>query len=89
MGLKRRLEYIFLIFTLLFLALLGYNLYSSYIFKHDPLPKSYLMRIENKEKEVLKRMQESTTDLLLGFQSSLQIRYREDSMDLHPSTGEK
>jgi len=58
MGLKRRLEYIFLIFTLLFLALLGYNLYSSYIFKHDPLPKSYLMRIENKEKEVLKRMQE-------------------------------
>jgi len=53
---KKRLEIFFIVMILASVALLGINYYKDYSFKHNPLPKSYLKRITNKEKDVLAHM---------------------------------
>jgi len=37
-------------------AILGFNYYNSYTFKHNPLPQSYIDKIDAKEQEVLEHM---------------------------------
>lgn len=57
MKFKNRLEHLFITMIILALTLLGYNFYRSYTFKHNPLPQSYIQKIEQKEQEVLLKMQ--------------------------------
>lgn len=66
--LSKRLELLFLTIIILALSLLGYNYYKSYSFKHNPLPKSYLERIDKKEQDVLAHMQKN-----FGFQVEFPI----------------
>ena len=66
--LSKRLELLFLTIIILALSLLGYNYYKSYSFKHNPLPKSYLERIDKKEQDVLAHMQRN-----FGFQVEFPI----------------
>ncbi len=56
---KKRLEIIFIIITLLALAILGTNYYSSYSFKNSDIPQSYKQLIKDKEQEVLQNMQKN------------------------------
>jgi len=56
---KKRLEIFFIVMILASVALLGINYYKDYSFKHNPLPKSYLKRITNKEKDVLAHMEKN------------------------------
>jgi len=55
----KRLELFFLTIILVAGAVLGLNYYNSYSFKHNPLPKTYLEKIKNKEKDVLNHMQKN------------------------------
>jgi len=57
--LNKKLELLFLTIIILALSILGFNYYKSYSFKHNPLPKEYLERISNKEKDVLTHMQKN------------------------------
>ena len=66
--LSKKLELLFLTIIILSLSLLGYNYYKSYSFKHNPLPKSYLERIDKKEQDVLSHMQKN-----FGFQVEFPI----------------
>jgi len=61
--LNKKLELFFLSTIIIALSILVFNYYKSYTFKHNPLPKSYLNRIENKKKDVLAHMQKN-----FGFQ---------------------
>ena len=56
---QKRLEKIFIAVIGLSLALLAYNYYSSYSFKHNDIPQSYKLQIANKEQEVLQNMQKN------------------------------
>jgi len=60
---KKKLEIFFIMMMVSALAVLGFNYYRSYTFKHNPLPDSYLKRIANKERDILKHMQKK-----FGFQ---------------------
>ncbi|MDB2562430.1 SprT-like domain-containing protein [Sulfurimonas sp.] len=54
---KKKLEFIFISIILLAASFLGFNIYSSYTFKNNDLPKAYKERIDHKVKEVLQNMQ--------------------------------
>ena len=56
---QKRLERIFIAVIGLSLALLAYNYYSSYSFKHNDIPQSYKLQIAEKEQEVLQNMQKN------------------------------
>ncbi|QOP40776.1 SprT-like domain-containing protein [Sulfurimonas marina] len=56
---KKSLEKIFIFMIVFFGAILAYNAYSSYAFKHNPLPQSYVDAIGNKQSEVLRKMQKN------------------------------
>jgi len=56
---KKRLELFFLIVIIIAVTTLGINFYKSYSFKHNQLPKEYLKRITDKEKDILSNMQKS------------------------------
>ena len=58
-NLKRKLELSFLVLILFAAAFLGVNYYKSYSFKHNPLPRAYIERIENKERDILKHMRKN------------------------------
>ena len=53
---KNSLQNIFVSITFTALLFLSYNLYKSYSFKHQPLPKSFQNRLHIKEQEVLNNM---------------------------------
>ena len=55
--LKKKLEFIFLLVIFSAIAILTYNYYKSYTFKHNDIPNSYKERIHLKELEVLTKMQ--------------------------------
>ena len=55
----KKLELLFLGIVFLSLTILGYNLYSDYNFKHNPLPKETLQKIKAKEEDVLNHMQKN------------------------------
>jgi len=55
----KKLEYLFILLILSALSFLAFNYYQDYTFKHNPLPKSYMKRIENKEKDILQNMQKN------------------------------
>jgi len=59
----KKLEIFFLAIIIVAGTALGLNYYNSYLFKHNPLPKTYLEKIRNKEKDVLNHMQKN-----FGFQ---------------------
>jgi len=65
---KKRLEYIFLFIMIFSASVFIYNAYKSYSFKHNPLPKSYVQRIEKEEQNVLNHMQKN-----FGFQHKFPI----------------
>ena len=55
--LQKKLELFFLAIIIVAVLVLGINFYTSYSFKHNPLPQSYLNQIANKEKDILSHMQ--------------------------------
>ena len=55
----KKLEFFFLAVIIAAGTVLGLNYYRSYSFKHNPLPKEYLKKIANKEKDVLDHMQKN------------------------------
>ena len=56
---KKKLELLFIAIIFFALAILAFNFYNSYTFKHNPLPQSYQDKISEKEKEVLFYMQKN------------------------------
>jgi len=54
---KKKLEIFFILLVLVALLFLANNLYTSNQFKNNPIPNSYKIRIQNKEKDVLDLMQ--------------------------------
>jgi len=55
----KKLELFFLAIIITAGAILGFNYYKNYSFKHNPLPKPYLNKIKNKEKDVLDHMEKN------------------------------
>jgi hypothetical protein len=55
--LKKKMEFIFLATILVAGFFLAWNYYKTYSFKNNPLPPSYLKKIDLKEKEILANMQ--------------------------------
>ena len=56
---KKRLETFFISIILIALAILAYNYYKSYTFKHNPLPQKQREAIKLKEQDVLQHMQKN------------------------------
>jgi len=57
--LQKKLEYSFIAIIILALSAFLLNTYNSYSFKHNPLPQSYIDKIEAKEQEILSNMQKN------------------------------
>lgn len=55
---KRRLEILFIVVIVVALSVLAKNYYDSYAFNHNAIPQEYEQRIDAKEQEVLRRMQQ-------------------------------
>ena len=54
---RKKLEYAFITIIVLALSAFIFNIYNSYTFKNNPLPQSYMDRIDAKEQEILSNMQ--------------------------------
>ena len=54
---QKKLEFSFGLIIIIAGAVLGVNYYKSYSFNHNPLPKSYIERINTQEQNVLYNMQ--------------------------------
>ena len=57
--LQKRLETLFILIIGIALAVLAYNYYKTYTFKHNPLPQSYIEKIDAKEQDVLQHMEKN------------------------------
>ncbi len=55
---KKRLEALFIAVIVVALVLLARNYYDNYTFSHNTIPQEYQQRIDAKEQEVLRRMQQ-------------------------------
>ncbi|MEA3373762.1 MAG: SprT-like domain-containing protein [Campylobacterota bacterium] len=56
---KKRLETVFIAITLISIAILANNWYSSHLFNTTPIPDEYKQQIADKEQEVLQLMQKN------------------------------